>query len=587
MDTAMLRRRRSQGDAMKPQDLPALTDGSRGLERGGQIIGQEVVPASQALRKAETDARFLTPKRPPPAIEERMGMSEPTGTRARMPPLFTDQQVAEVEELQRRTSLLPTARTSRTRDPGHGRDDPAEAAKPESRDRGRGYTGIGGGGATAEDVKPDSLDRARDGSRMGVPNGLEQEYETQYFNMANGASSEEEKAADQVMWRWRVGREINELGLLLRAAEQENRQLRQEIQELRMDQQDVRFSTPDEQPKRPQGAGPQPQGRGVGEREEGSQEKATSSGTSTADRNMEFMLLMMQNMQELQKRFLDDNRKDKDTIDGIEMIRTGTTELPMLAEWDPQEAPLRMGDWVTLLEPLIADMSATSEEWWQVMMREVNAWYLHHLSLSPLDRTGHLPDTPLVLQERRWKRLEKRVAGLLLKAIPEAQREEMVARKCLTVFGIMTTLQVSYQPGGLGEKRSLLKSLEEPAEAASSTEAVVALRKWMRWRARTVEICAMEPDPAILMKGLTRLCAKVLEGNQELRFRISHGEVYLTGRQCSDQRHGHQVCYPPLGGDGADCLRREKGQGFQPEDQDGDRRREGSWEGSELGREAP
>ena len=516
----MMRRRRS-GEDLDHRRLPALTDTSEAQRDEHQLIGQEVVPASKAVAKVTTEALFTTPTRPTTRHPDGMVLSEPRLPRALAPPLFTQTQVAEIEQLQKRTTLLPTSRPFWGTDPGAGGDATTEAAKPDALDRGWRAPGVYGRASVAEDVKPDSLDRGVSGIREEGAKGHEVDYETQYFNMANGASSEDEKAADEVMWRWRVGREINELGLLLRAAQQENRQLKQEIQEIRMEQQDVRFSTPGEPPRKHPETTQQQRGPSGGQTSDEPREKASSSGTTTTDRNMELMMLMMQNMQALQKRFLDDSRKDKDLIDGVEMIRTGTTELPMLAEWHPQEAPLRMGDWVTLLEPLIADMSATSEEWWQVMMREVNAWYLHHLSLSPLDRTGHLPETPLALQERRWRRLEKRVAGLLLKAIPDAQREEMVARKCLNVFGIMTTLQVSYQPGGLGEKRSLLKSLEEPTEASSSTEAVVALRKWMRWRARTVEICAMEPDPAILMKGLTRLCAKVLEGNQELRFRIS------------------------------------------------------------------
>ena len=233
------------------------------------------------------------------------------------------------------------------------------------------------------------------------------------------------------------------------------------------------------------------------------------------------MVLMVQSMQAMQKRFEEDKGGGRALEDGVEKVATGITEFPALPEWDAWEAPLKMGDWVTVLEPLVADMSATADEWWALMLREVNVWYQTHLALSPLDRAGHLPEVPLPLQEKRWRRLERRVAGLMIKAIPETQREEMVSRKCLTVFGILTTLQVSYQPGGLGEKRTLLKNLEEPNEASSAGEAVAVLRKWTRWRQRTNEIHATEPDPAVLMKGLTRLVHKVLDQNQELRFRVS------------------------------------------------------------------
>ena len=227
-------------------------------------------------------------------------------------------------------------------------------------------------------------------------------------------------------------------------------------------------------------------------------------------------------MQAMQQRMIEDEKnRGRDKEDGVEKVSTGITEFPQLPEWDAQEAPLKMGDWVTVLGPLVADMSDTADEWWALMLREVNSWYQEYLALSPLDRAGHLPEPPTTLKNPRWRRLERRVAGLMVKALPDAQREEMISRKCLTTFGILTTLQVSYQPGGLGEKRTLLKNPEEPQEAGSAGEAVTILRKWLRWRHRANEIHATEPDPAVLMKGLTRLVQKVLDSHQELRFRIS------------------------------------------------------------------
>lgn len=85
----------------------------------------------------------------------------------------------------------------------------------------------------------------------------------------------------------------------------------------------------------------------------------------------------------------------------------------------------------------------------------------------------------------------------------------------------ISSLQISYQPGGFGEKRTLLENLEEPAEAATATDALVALRKWIRWRQRTEAIHAMEPDPTVLMKGLSRLVHRALEKHHDLQFRVS------------------------------------------------------------------
>ena len=110
---------------------------------------------------------------------------------------------------------------------------------------------------------------------------------------------------------------------------------------------------------------------------------------------------------------------------------------------------------------------------------------------------------------------------MLLKAVPETQKEELIAGKNLGAFAIMAHLQILYQPGGLGEKETILWNLESPPEASSLQEAVLQLRRWMRWRLRAKDIGVAEPDPSVLVSGLNRLVKKVLETNSELRFRIS------------------------------------------------------------------
>ena len=106
-------------------------------------------------------------------------------------------------------------------------------------------------------------------------------------------------------------------------------------------------------------------------------------------------------------------------------------------------------------------------------------------------------------------------------AVPENQREELVSSKQLTALGIICQLLVIYQPGGLGEKELVLRSLESLAETSTLVEAVQALRKWTRWRRRAFELHVSEPDPFLLVKGLNRIIRKPLESNRNLNFRIS------------------------------------------------------------------
>lgn len=104
-------------------------------------------------------------------------------------------------------------------------------------------------------------------------------------------------------------------------------------------------------------------------------------------------------------------------------------------------------------------------------MKEAPQWHQQHL-LSPLDRVAQLPKPSSELSKQRWARLERRSSTLLLMAVQELQREELISSKQLTVLSIICRLLVIYQPGGLAEKALILRSLELPAEAVNLSEAV-------------------------------------------------------------------------------------------------------------------
>ena len=67
------------------------------------------------------------------------------------------------------------------------------------------------------------------------------------------------------------------------------------------------------------------------------------------------MLLMMESMKEMQKKCLE--RKDEaGMVRGVEVVRSGAPELPPLPALNPTQGPLQLGDWLRLLEPLVADL---------------------------------------------------------------------------------------------------------------------------------------------------------------------------------------------------------------------------------------
>ena len=71
---------------------------------------------------------------------------------------------------------------------------------------------------------------------------------------------------------------------------------------------------------------------------------------------------------------------------------------------------------------------------------------------------------------RKWSRLERRAASLIIQAVPETVRDEMIATNTVSC-----RLLVVYQPGGLGEKGVVPRALEEPVEAATIPEALKGL----------------------------------------------------------------------------------------------------------------
>ena len=230
-------------------------------------------------------------------------------------------------------------------------------------------------------------------------------------------------------------------------------------------------------------------------------------------------------MQEIQKKMLDRELKDKDEENGMtggaEYVR-GQPELPKLQAWHPVNGPIDLNDWLSLVEPVMADLTATSQKWWDTLVKEARKWYEDHMKMSPMDRIHHDATPSKELEHPRWLRLERRASStMLLQAVPEAQREELVSAKRLTALKVVCHLLMTYQPGGLAEKEVILSNLENPPEAVTVPEALQSLRRWARWRRRASELAVTEPDPYLLLKGLARIVKKPLEGNKELAFRVS------------------------------------------------------------------
>ena len=85
-------------------------------------------------------------------------------------------------------------------------------------------------------------------------------------------------------------------------------------------------------------------------------QRAKGGGDSSfTEKSMEFMALMMEPMKEMQK-IMNEGKEETGVVRGVETIRSGSPDLPLLAAWEPQQGPLILGDWLLLVEPIVADL---------------------------------------------------------------------------------------------------------------------------------------------------------------------------------------------------------------------------------------
>ena len=118
------------------------------------------------------------------------------------------------------------------------------------------------------------------------------------------------------------------------------------------------------------------------------------------------MAKMMEGMTNLQKQIMDGKENEPENV-------RSNLELPQLTEWSASSGPVDLSDWLCVVEPLMADLSNSSAEWWAVLMKEAQAWYEVHLRLQPLDRVSHEPNASSTLAQKKRVRPERRASSML------------------------------------------------------------------------------------------------------------------------------------------------------------------------------
>ena len=207
-----------------------------------------------------------------------------------------------------------------------------------------------------------------------------------------------------------------------------------------------------------------------------------------------------------------------------ETVKPGVSSLPKLKPIDPNSSPIDFQDWITLLKAPMHDLSATSHLWWPQVGHEAEQAYERFATASPLERLTVKPNIPPELISGKWSRVNSRATSMLLAAIGDDLRAEMVNRRvCDSAVGIVYRLMTLYAPGGESEKSLTLKKLQTPTRCNEPQAAAEELRSWERWKSRAEVLGLLTPDPTVLVKALASITSGILEKAQhsEISFRTS------------------------------------------------------------------
>ena len=233
------------------------------------------------------------------------------------------------------------------------------------------------------------------------------------------------------------------------------------------------------------------------------------------------MALLASGITQLQAAMLKQYDKSKEGEKSPESIKPGTNVLPLLKEPTAETACVDIMDWMELIDAPMSDLSDGSAGWWRRVVKEAQRTYGEWSLATPVDRLTIMPKT-YELEEGQWSRVNSRAATMIIMALPDAVKQEVVARRhANSTTKLLYRLLQIYQPGGEVEKVKILSQLQSPPAESDPQKAVEALRTWNRWLRRCRELNVQAPDPSLLTRGLNGLVKQVLDKHPDASFRTS------------------------------------------------------------------
>eukprot|EP00435_Cladocopium_sp_Y103_P064506 s236_g26.t1 len=208
-----------------------------------------------------------------------------------------------------------------------------------------------------------------------------------------------------------------------------------------------------------------------------------------------------------------------------ETIRTADiTPLPAIKEGE--FGGVVVGDWMALITPVMKDLSVSSGQWWDAVVTEAQTTYNTWLHSEPLQRLYLAPTVPGECSTT-WARLEQRGQAMLMQAMPEGLKSEMLSNRVTHTVEIIYKVLTRYQPGGLGEKSMLLRQLVDGRSPSTLIDSLDQIKAWKRSLRRAQELRVTVPDPTLLIGSVDRMSGVVVKSSPQAAFRLNSMRTQL------------------------------------------------------------
>ena len=213
--------------------------------------------------------------------------------------------------------------------------------------------------------------------------------------------------------------------------------------------------------------------------------------------------------------------------EALDLELKAVNELAKLPEYTPESGATDFQDYLYLAEQQIGSLASGAAEWWQKTLSVAQKAYSEYQSLSPMKRLSVKASLTEELKEDRYKKLERKVASLMLSSLPRGVRDELVAHRVQGVHQILFRLMVVFQPGGAQDRAQLLKQLDVSESSPGPAEAVVAIRKWYRLLQRAADLNRALPDESLQVRSLSTIVKKTAESHSDFKFRMALARTEL------------------------------------------------------------